>query len=156
MQETTYCFFGHRNIIQTEHLKEQVYAAIEKLIVDKNVDTFLFGSKSQFNSMCHALVTELKANYPHIKRVYVRAEFPQIDNSYKEYLLEMYEDTYYPEKLFGAGKAVYVERNREMIDNSSFCIVYCQACHSSNSRKSGTALALRYAIQKNKNILLYS
>ncbi|MEF9840764.1 MAG: biotin operon repressor, partial [Lachnospiraceae bacterium] len=42
---------------------------IESLIVNHNVDTFLFGSRSEFDSLCHSLVTELKEKYPHIKRI---------------------------------------------------------------------------------------
>ena len=154
MQETTCCFFGHREIDETEELKQQLYSIIENLILNYNVDTFLFGSKSRFNSLCYEQVTKIKEKYPHIKRVYVRAEFPQINESYKVYLLENYEDTYYPEKAEGAGKAVYVERNCTIINESHFCIVYCKEDYSPTNRKSGTKLALNYAIKKNKEIII--
>ena len=101
----TCCFFGHRKITETDKLKSNLYSEIEKLITNEKVHTFLFGSKSQFDDLCHTIVTELKEKYPHIKRVYVRAEFPYIDDSYREYLLESFEDTYYPEKMIDAGKA---------------------------------------------------
>lgn len=118
MKTHTCCFFGHRTINETEELKKKLTTIIEKLIYDKQVDTFLFGSKSQFNSLCLKIVTELKEKYPHIKRVYVRAEYPYINDDYKNYLLKSYEDTYYPEKIKNSGKAVYIKRNFEMIDNS--------------------------------------
>ena len=76
--ENTCCFFGHRTINETEELKSKLIETIEKLIVEKQVDTFLFGSKSRFNSLCQETVTELKEKYPHIKRIYVRAEYPNI------------------------------------------------------------------------------
>ena len=91
----TCCFFGHRKINETEELKSKLIEIIEKLIVDEKVDTFLFGSKSRFNSLCLELVTELKEKYPHIKRVYVRTEYPDINEQYTNYLLESYEDTGY-------------------------------------------------------------
>ena len=69
MLENTCCFFGHRTINETEELKSKLYEIIKKLIVDKNVDTFLFGSKSRFNGLCLETVTEIKEKYPHIKRV---------------------------------------------------------------------------------------
>ena len=78
------------------------------------MDTFLFGSKSEFDRLCLKLVTKLKEKYPHVKRIYVRAEFPYINDDYMAYLLKSYDDTYYPEKLIGSGKAAYVERNYEM------------------------------------------
>ena len=150
MCKNTCCFFGHRTINETEELKSKLCEIIEKLIVDEKVDTFLFGSKSRFNSLCLELATKIKEKYPHIKRVYVRAEYPNIDDTYKAYLLENYEDTYYPEKIIGAGKAVYVERNYEMINNSHFCIVYYNEQNAPTTRKSGTKIALDYAIKQKK------
>ena len=154
MKEKTCCFFGHREINETEVLKTKLMEIIEKLIVDENVDTFLFGSKSQFNSLCHELVTELKEKYPHIKRIYVRAEYPYISEHYKNYLLESYEDTYYPEKILNSGRAAYVERNYEMIDKSHYCIVYYDEANSPTTRKSGTKIALNYAIKKQNHIII--
>ena len=87
--------------------------------------------------------------------LYVRAEFSQISEDYKTYLLEGYEDTYFPEKAIGAGKAVYVVRNRDMINQSRFCIVYYREDYSPKNRKSGTKTALDYAIKKNKEIIIF-
>lgn len=153
--ENTCCFFGHRKINETEKLKVKLYKTIESLVVNENVDTFLFGSKSLFNSLCLELVTKLKDKYPHINRIYVRAEFPIITASYKDYLLESYEDTYYPENIIGAGKAVYVERNIAMINRSLFCIVYYDKSRAPIMRKSGTKIALDYAIKHQKDVLLF-
>ena len=153
MKEHTCCFIGHRTINETEELKLMLCDIIEKLIVENSVDTFLFGSKSRFNSLCHELVTEIKEKYPHIKRVYVRAEYPDINEHYKNYLLESYEDTYYPEKIMNSGRAVYVERNYEMIDKSHFCIVYYDEQNAPTTRKSGTKIALDYAVKQGKQII---
>ena len=49
-----------------------------------------------------------------------------------------------------SGKAAYVERNYEMIDNSHYCIVYYDEPNVSYTRKSGTKIALDYAIKKHK------
>ena len=156
MQTNTCCFIGHRTICETEALTTSLLAIIEQLVVRQGVDTFLFGSKSRFNDLCWGLVTQTKEKHPHIKRVYVRAEYPHIDESYRRYLLERYEETYYPETLVGAGKAVYVKRNREMIDNSRFCIVYCTQQGIAAIRKSGTKTALDYAVKQGKHIIRLS
>ena len=148
----TCCFVGHREITETEDLKRELYETIETLIVKEKVDTFSFGSKSRLNSLCYELVTDLKENYPHIKRVYVRAEFPVINDDYRAYLLEKYEDTYYPEKIIGAGRAAYVERNYEMIDKSQFCVFYCKEEYGPTGRKSGTKIAMDYAVKHKKRI----
>ena len=153
MCKNTCCFIGHRTINETEELKTKLKETIEKLIVENSVDRFLFGSKSRFNSLCLELVTELKEKYPHIKRIYVRSMYPYIDEDYKNYLLEGYEETYYPEKITNSGKASYVERNYEMIDKSNFCIVYYDEQNAPTTRKSGTKVALDYAIRKKKVII---
>ena len=153
MEKTTCCFLGHRKITETEELKASLIEIVEKLIVKENVDTFLFGSKSQFNSLCLEVVTDIKEKYPHIKRVYVRAEYPYISEDYKNYLLESYEDTYYPEKIMNSGRASYVERNHEMIDYSHFCVVYYNEQDTPTTRKSGTKIALDYAMKQHKKIV---
>lgn len=151
----TVCVFGHREISETEELRSKLYSTIEKIIVNENAETFLFGSKSRFNSLCLEVVTELKKKYPWIQRIYVRAEYPDITEEYKNYLLENYEDTFFPERIIGAGRAVYVERNYEMIQRSDCCIVYFEEGHIPSTRKSGTGIALEYARKKEKEIILF-
>ena len=153
MSKNTCCFLGHRKINETEKLKSKLIEEIEKLIVENLVDTFLFGSKSRFNSLCQEIVTDIKEKYPHIKRVYLRAEYPNISEQYRNYLLKSYEETYYPEKILNSGKAAYVERNYEMIDKSEYCIVYYDKQSAPTTRKSGTKIALDYAIKQNKKII---
>ena len=85
MKNKTCCFIGHKEIDETEELKTKLCEEIERLIKDEGVDTFLFGSKSRFDSLCLELVTLLKEKHPHIKRVYVRAEHPIITDEYKSY-----------------------------------------------------------------------
>lgn len=155
MLNNTCCFFGHRTINETEELKAKITEEIERLITEKKVDTFLFGSKSQFDALCLKLVTFLKEKYPHIKRVYVRAEFPVISDTYKAYLLKSYDDTYFSEKLIAAGKASYVKRNYEMIDKSRFCIFYYDKSYAPIKGKSGTGIALEYAVKKEKEIAVF-
>lgn len=124
---------------------------IENLIVGNGVEIFLFGSRSSFNYLCRDLVTEFMEEYPHIKRVYVRAEYPDISEDYEKYLLECYEETYFPENIRGAGRAVYVERNIEMINSSGYCIFYYD--EKSSRQKSGTWQAYEYARKKGKTII---
>ena len=78
MKTKTCCFIGHRTIRETEGLRNGLYKTVERLITKENVDTFLFGSKSDFNWLCLDIVSGCKEKYPHIKRIYVRAEYPLI------------------------------------------------------------------------------
>lgn len=159
------CFFGHRKINSTIEMVENLENIIEILIVQKNVDTFLFGSKSEFDNLCYDAVSKLKEKYPHIKRIYVRSAYEYIDDFYKRNLLDNYEETYYPLKVHGAGKASYVVRNQEMINKSNFCIVYYDENYQPPKRKnskwdladyqpkSGTKLAYDYAVRKKRKII---
>lgn len=165
IKEQTCCFIGHRKIKRTTELIISLSKNIERLITENGVNTFLFGSKSRFDDLCLEVVTELKEKYPQIKRIYVRAEFPYIDDEYRNHLLQYYENTYYPEKIVDAGKAVYVERNHEMIDNSDFCIFYFDESYEPARRKrskkdlldyqpkSGTRIAYEYAETQKKERL---
>lgn len=159
------CFFGHRKIDKSSELTGRLTREIEVLITEKDVDLFYFGSKSEFDDLCHKVVTELKDKYAHIKRIYVRSEFQHIPDWYEESLLKHYEGTYFPEHIKNSGKASYVERNQEMINKSDYCVVYYDKNYlpprRKNSRrdltdyqpKSGTGVAYDYAVKKNRFII---
>ena len=153
MYENTCCFFGHRKINDSKELREKIIKAVERLIEEEKVDTFLLGSKSEFDSLCLEIVSKIKEKYQHIKRIYVRAEFQIIDDNYRKYLLNFYDDTYFPEKVVGAGKASYVKRNYEMVEKSKYCVVYYEP---SLTRKSGTKIALDYAVKRGREIIVLS
>ena len=113
---------------------------------------------SEFDDLSWEVVTALKGKYPFIKRVYVRSAYPYIDERYEKYLLESYEETYFPPKLEKAGKYSYVERNCEMIDSSIYCVFYYNESYvpkvnEKPKKKSGTKIAYNYAIKKNKKII---
>ncbi len=154
------CFIGHRSVKEKEKVEKILLASIEELIENEGVTTFFFGSRGDFNALCKKVLKTAKEKYPHIKRIYVRAEYQFISDTYKAYLLKSCDDTYYPEKIERAGKAVYVERNYEMINNSRYCIAYFDENYASSPRKrgkkdiiayqpqSGTRLAYQYAMKK--------
>jgi uncharacterized phage-like protein YoqJ len=156
------CFFGHRKINETSELVERLAKTIELLITNRDVNTFYFGSKSEFDDLCHKIVTEIKEKYPHIKRIYVRSAYQHIPDWYEDSLRQHYEDTYFPEYMENAGRASYVERNQEMINKSDFCVVYYDENYApprrKNSRRdmtdyqprSGTKIAYDYAVKKKK------
>ena len=58
-----------------------------------------------------------------------------------------------PKKMINAGRAAYVERNCEMIDNSDFCVFYYDGKYTAAKRKSGTKIAYDYAVKKKKQII---
>ena len=152
--EKTCCVFGHRKITEKEEIRKKLSEIFDMLITKENVTTFLLGSKSEFNDLCCEVLQNKKEEFPHIQRVYVRAEYPDIDENYETYLLKRYDSTYFPERLRNAGKAVYIERNREMIDQANICVIYYKEEYSPISQnKSGTKLAFEYGKKKKKRII---
>lgn len=149
----TVAFIGHRNIDLDTARRRELYDTVRDLIECENADTFLFGSRSRFDDCSLGIVTELKCIYPSVKRVYVRAEYPVISEDYKKYLLRFYDDTFFPESILNAGKAIYLERNRLMIDLADVCIFYCDTPRHSDLDRSGTYATYRYALSKKKRVI---
>ena len=172
-------FFGHRKIYITEDLKQKVKVILEDLIVNHNVLIFLFGSRSDFDYLCHLVVTELKEKYPNIiRKCYTyRSETCTLESE-RSYWEEIYshfrkekvtllgvEEEIEHKTKYTAGRASYIERNQAMINVSDYCIFYYDENYQPEIRKyskrsigyyqpkSGTALAYAYAKQKKKLIV---
>ena len=153
--EKSCCFIGHRKIIKSKELKSRLENYLHNLITKENVTVFYFGSASEFNYYCRHIIDKLKILYPHIIRVYIRAEYQFISEDYKNYLLEIYDETYYPESISNSNFKVYIKRNKLMIDKSDYCIFYYDDKYLPNTKiptKSGTKTAYEYAIKKGKII----
>lgn len=147
-------FIGHRTINNTEALKDKLKRIVENLIVNENADTFLFGSKSEFNTLCYDVITELQSKYRLIRRVYVRAEYEFISEEYKRYLFKLYEFSYFLKAVQGAGALSYVKRNQAMIDKCDTVVAYYDDQYIPPTRtKSGTQIAVVHAIKNNKRII---
>ncbi|MGN0960572.1 MAG: hypothetical protein ACI4PF_00055 [Christensenellales bacterium] len=173
------CFIGHRNIQITEELKYKVKIIIEDLILNHNVLIFLFGSRSNFDSLCHLVVTELKEKYSNIRRIaYTCKSETCVLESERLYWEEIYsnlqkrevhlygvEEEYEYKTKYTAGRASYIERNQAMINDSDYCVFYYDKNYEPEMRKyskrsigyyqpkSGTALAYAYAKQKRKTLI---
>ena len=175
----TCSFFGHRNTEITEELKVNVRNIIENLIIKDKIKVFLFGSRSNFDYLCHLVVTELKEKYKDIKRIAYtcKSETCILENE-KEKWEEIYsnlqkkkvtllgvEEEFEHKTKYTAGRSSYIERNKEMINNSDICIFYYNEDYQTELKKyskrsigyyqpnSGTYLAYKYAKQKKKLIL---
>ena len=169
------CFIGHRKIKMTDEMKEKLKNFIEYLIVELKVSVFLFGSVSQFDDLCHEIVTNLKEKYPHIERVVypcrsegytLETEKAQRERVFSNFFktevkILGVERAVYFKNVYTAGKASYIERNYAMIDDSDYCVFFYDEDYqvkvdvfSNNvlSSKSGTKIAYDYAVKKKKKI----
>lgn len=178
MSEKTVCFIGHRTVVNVEQVKTKLFDTLSTLI-SNGADTFLFGSRSDFDTLCWEVVTELQKQYPNIKRIRYNAphetaftskeERQQYERFYSEMLKHEvhfadYEDAVNSQKSMKANKNAYIMRNQEMIDNSDICVFYFNKDYLPPKRKapnkflpdyqpkSGTAIAYAYAMQKKKQI----
>ena len=179
MTRNTCSFFGHRKIEVSEELELKVKMVIEDLILNHNVTTFLFGSKSEFNYLCLEIVTNLKNKYNFIKRIFYtcRSEFCILEKEKSKYeelysyhlkrdvKLFGFEEEFEHKTKYTSGRASYVERNQTMIDDCNYCIFYYNESYQPEMRKyakrylgyyqpkSGTRIAYNYAKQKKKTII---
>lgn len=172
------CFFGHRNTKLTDYQYETLKNVIENLIVNLNVRIFLFGSKSDFDTICHNVVTDLKVKYPFIVRKgYTCRSETCILESEREYWEEVYshfrknvslrgvEEEVEHKTKYTSNKASYVERNKAMINDSDYCVFYYDENYQPKMRKSsnrsvgyyqpksGTKIAYDYAKQRRKVVI---
>ena len=175
MEIKTCCFIGHRDVANKEVVYDRVKKVIENLIVNENVRVFHFGSRSEFDDICHEIITDFQEEYPDIKRInynrkseYVvkKEEKKRLEEQWSKVLHEQvslkdFEGEKMSERVARAGKASYVERNKEMIDDSEYCVFYykedykpdVRKSHYPSSGKSGTKIAFDYATSKSKEII---
>ena len=166
-------FLGHRKVNLSNEQISNLKKLIEDLIINQNVTNFLFGSRSEFISICYDIVTELKSKYNYLIRKYYTCthekcvfeyEKAKIEKAYlavvkeKLHLRAMEEEVNFSKK-YTAGKLSYVERNEAIIDDSDYCIFYYnkdykpQSTYKYASITSGTKLSYEYAIKKKKRII---
>ena len=155
----TCSFFGHRDTPQTEALKSKARETVERLIIEEEVDRFLFGSRSKFDELCHMVVTELKEKYPHIQRIAylckhesgclvgagmgLKQRIKKLTG--RDVYVREFEDIKKSDRVNSAGRTSYIERNQWMVNESDFAIFYVQEGIKSKNQKSGTQIALKYA-----------
>lgn len=160
-------FFGHRDTPQTDELKAKVRETVERLIVEEDVDTFLFGSRSNFDELCHIVVTELKEKYPYIRRIAylckheagclvgagmkLKQQIKKLTG--RDVYVREFEDVKKSDRVNSAGRACYVERNYWMIGDSDFAIISIKKNYLLSKSISGTILVYKYALKKNVIIL---
>ena len=152
MCELTVACIGHRNIARSAALEKRTESVMRELISLRGAGVFLLGSRSDFNDLCGRALDRMKAEFPDVRKVYVRAEYAEIPESYRGHLLCFYDDTVFPECVRGAGRNAYIARNRFMVDNSGILLTYYDESLP-HGATSGTATAVRYAVRRGKNVI---
>lgn len=174
----TCAFFGHRNVEASDNMICLLRDILKDLIVNGTIE-FIFGSKSQFDTICYQVVSELKEIYPHINRISFNAPHEEVFTSQKEKeyfenvtlklfkrkeCYKLFEKAFDSENAVKAKRNAYIARNKDMIDKSDVCLFYYDENYQPPLRvkskylyeyqpKSGTGYAYQYAKQKKKHII---
>lgn len=148
----TCCFTGHRKIPKEKYpqIEERLKAEIEKLI-KKGVVYFGAGGALGFDTLCATTVLKLRTFYPQIRLVLVLPCKEQ-SKGWNSEDIEKYEwIKLQADKVTILSPHYYNgcmhQRNRHLVDNSSYCI-----CYLTNS-VGGTAYTVEYAKRQGLKII---
>lgn len=109
-------FFGHRD--SPSSIRGVLSAEIERLINEKDVNTFYVGTQGNFDRMAYSVLAELRKRYQHIKVYRVLAYMPKPGETNTA-------DTIVPEGIENTHpRYAIVSRNNWMIDHSDYVIAY--------------------------------
>ena len=161
------CFIGHRKIDNIDKVETKTKEIVLDLILNKNVKIFLFGSKSEFDDLCLKILSQLKEKFVDLKRIgytcksegiVLETEKEKFETLYSKIFkseTELYcvDEEFEHSTKYVSGKASYIERNQEMINDSDYCVFYYDKNYLPPKNKSGTKIAYDYAIKKKKQII---
>ena len=109
-------FFGHRDCPSS--IKEELSAEIERLINEKDVNTFYVGTHGSFDRMAYAALVELRKLYQQITVYRILAYMPKsCDSETADSILPEGIEKVHP-------RYAIVHRNNWMIDHSDYVIAY--------------------------------
>lgn len=147
-KQKTCCFTGHRSI-RAERLPilMQKTEQIVRELIANGVIFFCVGGAVGYDTEVAKLLFRLQeSEFPQIKVILIYP-FDGFTDSWTPMQQEAYW-LLYP-KYFKvicvaqkAGRAMYLKRDRQLVDCSAFCICYC------TRKTGGTAYTVRYAMQK--------
>ncbi len=162
------CFIGHR-VVEDKSVVEKLKPLIIDLIEKSRVKTFYFGSKSEFNDICHEAVSEIKQKYVDIERIGVVCKSESVvlaeDAKKMQRSLDVvlgegtkkiqgFEAELRLESVEKSGRNSYIKRNEEMIKLSNYCVFYLSEKYTTQKKKSsGTKIAYEFAKKKDKYII---
>ncbi len=167
LKNASCCFIGHR-FIEKNNIAGQVKNVIIDLIENKNVKTFYFGTKSEFNDLCYDVLSEVKNQYNNLQRICITCksetvvlsnEKTKMQKLFNQYLngkkARAFEQELKLESVLNAGRLSYIKRNEKLIDLSEYCVFYFDESYTAKTQEpSGTKIAYEYALRKNKTIIL--
>ena len=124
---------------------QKLEEAVEKVIVEDGVSSFLVGNQGQFDSMALSALRELKIKYPRINYNVVLAYMPAEKEMWSPY---KYGETMLPEGIESVHPRYAISwRNKWLVNESD--IVICYIAHGWG----GAAKYVEMAEKKGKQII---
>jgi len=159
------CLIGHRKVEDIDKVTEKLKSTLINLIEKENVTIFLFGANGEFNDLSYKIINELKSVYKLKTIFYSRRDEYAFTYEEKErysykskkpFPYKCFDEIIENENIHNANlKQSYVLRNKQIIENSNFCIFYYKENYNLGfNRNSGTKIAYNYAKELNKKIIL--
>ena len=139
------------------------------LIENRNVSVFNFGNYGEFNNLGYNFLSILKARGKNIKLVlyslnnevaFTFEEAEQYKNKYKnqnkKFPYKCFDEIIYLNDIDETKfKYACVLRNKKLIDESDFCMIYFRENYSlPDNRNSGTKFAYDYACKQKKKMII--
>lgn len=145
----TISFLGHRSLYTSENLFNEVENAIMKNAKFDEGVTFLLGGYGDFDDLCARVCREIKKCQKNCEIVFVT---PYMTISQQEKMKEwvklgLYDSVLYPPLEHVPLKFAIGKRNRWMIDQSDYVVLYVEHSYG------GAYQGLSYARKKGKHLL---
>ena len=142
------CFVGHNDASET--IREKAKAVIVSLLRLDNEFEFYDGGMGNFDRICAGIVRELKKQHSdkHIKLILVLPYMTKQLEHEREYYRRDYDEIIVQDNFETMHyKAAITNRNRMMINQSDYIIVYVTRDFG------GAAQSLKYAEKRKKQII---
>lgn len=141
------CFTGHR--ILPANATTAILRKLDSILlplIERKVRVFWLGGALGFDTLAAEHLLKLKQQYPQIV-IYLALPFEEYRNRWSETQKNRAAniDAQADQIVYCShtpSKGAFLQRNRYMVDQSRYCIAYC------NRSAGGTAYTLRYAQQK--------
>ena len=150
MQKHKSCsFFGTRSVIITEEMKIKINNKVLELL-KSDFRIFYFGGFSEFDIVCHKVVSEYKKDFPDIYRIFCASDIRWLRvNKRPKWLSEQdYEEIIYLDIDYDYWYSRIYYRNCEIINRSEFVLFF-----ATENNESGAYKALKYAKLKKKDFV---
>ena len=122
----TVAFLGNETLWNTQETADKIRQEIMDLITHKQVDTFLVGTKAEFETLSHKVMEQIQCDYPDIKIMLVIAYAQDLERCTYNF-----DDFYYPQKSeLGYKRWGIAKRNEWIIEQTNYII----ACNQYQGR----------------------